>query len=202
MVTAELDTRNRLVRAMQRSLQTSGFHGTGLTALLAAAQAPKGVLYHHFPGGKRELAVAAVEAMAAGIHQGLDVALREGESPLAAFHAWLTRSAQRLSASGFTRGCPLATVTLETAHQDDALRAALHRAFDGIRARLVLAFKRQGHRAAEAQSRAALCVSAYEGALLVARANQSTAVLAQTLRALRPLLASPVRRRRGRRGAR
>jgi TetR/AcrR family transcriptional repressor of lmrAB and yxaGH operons len=56
------DARQRLIAAMTDALQRRGRHGSGLTGLLAAAKAPKGVLYHHFPGGKTELAVAAVEA--------------------------------------------------------------------------------------------------------------------------------------------
>ena len=58
------DTRSRLVNAMQRTLQRNGLHGTGLTELLAQAKAPKGSLYHHFPGGKEELALAAIEQTA------------------------------------------------------------------------------------------------------------------------------------------
>jgi TetR/AcrR family transcriptional repressor of lmrAB and yxaGH operons len=46
---------------MLTALRTKGFHGVGLSELLAQAQAPKGVLYHHFPGGKTELAVAAID---------------------------------------------------------------------------------------------------------------------------------------------
>jgi len=49
---------------MLRALCRTGLHGTGLNELLAQARAraPKGVPYHHFPGGKTELAVVAIEA--------------------------------------------------------------------------------------------------------------------------------------------
>ena len=72
------DTRARLVHAMARALQHRGYHGVGLTELLEQAGAPKGVLYHHFPGGKQALAVAAVEATAAHIHASLDRLIDEG----------------------------------------------------------------------------------------------------------------------------
>ena len=37
---------------MLGALRRKGYHGVGLNELLADANAPKGVLYHHFPGGK------------------------------------------------------------------------------------------------------------------------------------------------------
>ncbi|MFN5881268.1 MAG: TetR/AcrR family transcriptional regulator, partial [Burkholderiales bacterium] len=61
---------------MGDALRTRGYHGVGLNELLAAAQAPKGVLYHHFPGGKAELAVCAIESVVAKLCIDLDKALQ------------------------------------------------------------------------------------------------------------------------------
>ena len=47
---------------MQQSLARQGFHGIGLAELLSKAETVKGAMYHHFPGGKTELAQAAIEA--------------------------------------------------------------------------------------------------------------------------------------------
>ena len=58
-------TRDRLIGAMLQALSTRGLHGVGINELLVAARAPKGVLYHHFPGGKTELAVATIEQLVA-----------------------------------------------------------------------------------------------------------------------------------------
>ena len=51
-------TRDRLIAAMLDALRRRGYFGIGLNELLASANAPKGVLYHHFPGGKTELETA------------------------------------------------------------------------------------------------------------------------------------------------
>ncbi|MFY8043743.1 MAG: TetR/AcrR family transcriptional regulator, partial [Rhodoferax sp.] len=61
-----------------------GYHGVGLTELLSAAQAPKGVLYHHFPGGKAELAVAAIDAVVGQLTSGLDRLMRKNPDPVQA----------------------------------------------------------------------------------------------------------------------
>ncbi|MEM7318928.1 MAG: TetR/AcrR family transcriptional regulator [Pseudomonadota bacterium] len=54
-----LPTKDRLIRAASDLFRRGGYHGVGLNELLAAADAPKGSLYHHFPNGKSDLAIAA-----------------------------------------------------------------------------------------------------------------------------------------------
>lgn len=58
-------TRERILRAAIRLFQQRGYHGTGLSEILADAEAPKGSLYHHFPLGKAQLGVAAIDSVAA-----------------------------------------------------------------------------------------------------------------------------------------
>ncbi|RCS22096.1 TetR/AcrR family transcriptional regulator [Phyllobacterium salinisoli] len=51
--------RDRLVRAAASLFRRKGYDGVGLAEILAVSGLPKGSLYHHFPGGKSELARAA-----------------------------------------------------------------------------------------------------------------------------------------------
>lgn len=51
-----------LIRAASSLFRQRGYDGVGLNEILKAADLPKGSLYHHFPGGKRELAEAATLA--------------------------------------------------------------------------------------------------------------------------------------------
>lgn len=85
-------TRDRLVAAMADTLQTRGLNGRGLTEILTQAQAPKGVLYHHFPGGKQALAVAAIEALVDQMLAGLDSLFTRQPDPLRALVAWVGRA--------------------------------------------------------------------------------------------------------------
>jgi TetR/AcrR family transcriptional regulator, lmrAB and yxaGH operons repressor len=182
------DTRARLVQAMSRALQQRGYHGVGLAELLDRAGAPKGVLYHHFPGGKQALAVAAVQATAAHIHASLDRLIGQRADPLPVLAGWLQMAQQQLERSDFERGCPLATVALETTAEDLALREALARAFDGIRERLAQLLAGAGVHAVRAGPLAALVVAAYEGALIQARVARSGAPMAAAAGALLNLL--------------
>jgi TetR/AcrR family transcriptional repressor of lmrAB and yxaGH operons len=173
-------TRGRLVAAMADALQSKGFHAVGIAELLEQASAPKGVLYHHFPGGKTELAVAAVQSAVGLLIRGLDRLLAEHGEPAGVLRAWFALAQQRLEKSGFERGCPLATVALETGPHDEALRQALADGFDEVRRWLAATLTKAGAPPSIARRLALLVVSSYEGALLQARVAGSVKPVADT----------------------
>ena len=174
---------------MTDALRRRGLHGIGLNELLAAAEAPKGVLYHHFPGGKTALAVAAIDASVARLGTQLE-RLVGGPGDLAdLLEVWLGGAQRHLADTGYASGCPLATVALESTPDDVEIRAALDRGFAEFRARIASAAQARGHAPADAEAVAALIVAAYEGGLMQARVAGSAAPMAQVGAALRRLLA-------------
>ena len=183
-------TRERLIAAMTDALRRRGLHGIGLTELLAQAGAPKGVLYHHFPGGKTELAVAAIDDVVARMLRGLDALLVGTPDPIEATRRWMAGATARLSDTGFESGCPLATVALETTPDDAVLRDALARAFATLRERIALALEEHGEPRERARGIAALIVATYEGGLLQARVAQSSDPINQATQTLLSLLAA------------
>lgn len=181
-------TRERLIGAMIHTLQHTGLHGAGLSDILAKAQAPKGVLYHHFPGGKNELAVAAIESTVSYMCAMLDKLMQSEPDARAAMKAWIARALRGLDGSGFERGCPLAAVALESTAADVALRQALAEGFAAIRSRITAALVAGGHSQARAQGFAALTVAAYEGGLLQARVAHDATPMLQATETLLSLL--------------
>jgi TetR/AcrR family transcriptional repressor of lmrAB and yxaGH operons len=177
-------TRDRLITAMLDLLRQRGFHGVGLNEILSQAGAPKGVLYHHFPGGKSALAVAAIDAAVSQMLAGLERLLAAEPHFPSALGRWLDGAERQLEASGWARGCPLAAIALETTPADTELRAALDAAFTAIRGRLARALSAAGLSDAAAAAMAALLVAGYEGALLQARVAGSPDALRQTRAAL------------------
>lgn len=169
---------------MARALRERGLHGVGLAEVLADAGAPKGVLYHHFPGGKTELATAAIAAVTEAMVQRLQALLAAGADPVAALTRWVGEAERQLVRSQFTAGCPLATVALETTPDDQALRQALDTAFVRIRSTVADALAAAGIPPARAQMLAGLVLAAYEGDLLQARVAQDGAVLQSVLQGL------------------
>jgi TetR/AcrR family transcriptional repressor of lmrAB and yxaGH operons len=162
-------TRERLISAMLDALQRRGLHGVGLNELLIQANAPKGVLYHHFPGGKTELAVAAIETAIAKLTVSLEQMTMAQADPVQVLQLWMASAQKRLAKSDFECGCPLATVALESGLQDTAIREALKQGFLVIRTRLTAMLTAAGLTETKATPLAALIVAAYEGALIQSR---------------------------------
>ena len=175
-------TRDKLIDTMIDALQRKGLHGVGLNELLAAADAPKGSLYHHFPNGKTELAVAAIERVGQRAEQAFAALFQRQSDPLDALTTWLQSALGQLQESAFERGCPLATVALESAPQDHEIRAALANAFAAIRQALQQQLQRHGY--AQPEGLAALFVALYEGGLLQARVAGSSEPLKQAVATL------------------
>ena len=180
----KIPTRDKLIHAMADALQRKGLHGVGLNELLEIAGAPKGSLYHHFPGGKSELAVAAIEHISQHIDALFARLFSQQPDPLQALHHWLQGALQQLEHSQFERGCPLATIALESGPEDVEIRAALQRSFAAVRQALSQQLHAYGYPSEQADNLAALYVALYEGGLLQARVAGSSEPLKRAADAL------------------
>ena len=167
-----MDTKTRLIRTMQQALARQGFHGMGLTDLLAKADTAKGAMYHHFPGGKTQLAVAAIAATVDGIVLSLAASLKQSPDLVKNLRHWLNGAGAYLAYSSFESGCPLATIALETTPKDTELRTALALGFATIRNAMASAFAANRIPPDQAERIAAVFMASYEGGLMQARVAQ------------------------------
>jgi TetR/AcrR family transcriptional regulator, lmrAB and yxaGH operons repressor len=181
------DTRERMVRATGRLMRDQGFHATGLNEIVATAEAPKGSLYFHFPGGKVALAAAAVDSFAAAISRYMREGLDEGTCTADAVESFLEATAARLERTEFRSGCVVATVALEAGAQEPLLGDACDRGLRDWIEILAEGLERDGFDPVDARHRAELVVATLEGAIVLAKARRdATPVrsLASTLREL------------------
>jgi TetR/AcrR family transcriptional repressor of lmrAB and yxaGH operons len=162
-----------MITATAELLQVQGYHATGLNQITQESSTPKGSLYFHFPGGKEELAIAAIEAAGAEESQKIETVLNSQADVGDAIHAFTQVLAQGLLESSFRKGCPVATVAIETSSTHEALRRICEqiylRWFGLIEQRLLAA----GFSAAETTTWATLILASVEGALLLSRNQQS-----------------------------
>ena len=121
---APRSTRDRLITATVEQFRHGGYHGTGIKSILTAAEAPYGSLYHFFPGGKEELAAAAVEASGRAYRDLVELYFPPGADPVEATRSFFDDAAEVLASTDWTDGCPLARVALETAQDSERLRQA------------------------------------------------------------------------------
>ncbi|MFJ9314739.1 TetR/AcrR family transcriptional regulator [Pimelobacter simplex] len=167
-------TKARLAESMLELIQTSGYSGTGLNAVIEHAAAPKGSIYFHFPDGKEGLGVAAVELAARQFETLIAEAAISAGGPAAAVRAAIEALTAIVGESDFRLGCPVSVVTLEMGAESERLREACVAAFESWISPTAAFLEASGLAAAEARSLATVVVSTIEGAVIVARAMRST----------------------------
>lgn len=158
---------------MLELIQTSGYSGTGLNAVIDHAGAPKGSVYFHFPDGKEGLGVAAVDLAAAQFAQLIAEAAASAGGAAAAVRAAVEALTAIVSDSDYRLGCPVSVVTLEMGAESQRLRNACAAAFESWIAPTAALLEAEGLDAAPARSLATVVVSTIEGAVILARATRS-----------------------------
>ncbi len=187
-------SRDRLLDCAVDLLQRQGYHGTGLNELLERSEAPRGSLYHYFPGGKEQIGAEAIARAGAQVAAAIAHLLRAKPSAADAVEALAGLLAAGLEGSDFERGCPVATTALEVTPRSEPIRAAVQAGFESWLAPLRERLEATGFDRAEAARRADLAIAALEGALVLARARQNAQVLRDAGHQLRVLLQPPEER--------
>jgi TetR/AcrR family transcriptional repressor of lmrAB and yxaGH operons len=172
-------TRTRLIDAAIDEFLHVGPGNTSWGDVCAAAGTTKGVVHHHFPGGKEELIVAAVERNAAHVdrllarvHDGGDAGPTDAGAALVRF---FDLYAELLDADP-DRGCPVAASVVDASATSEAVRRATVDAFTGwIDALATLVGDRDV---------ASTVVATMEGSILLARVTRDPDLLRRTGRVL------------------
>jgi AcrR family transcriptional regulator len=168
-----VDTKERLVKASTELFQRQGFAGTGIKQILASAHAPFSSLYHHFPGGKDELAVEVILTSGAGYQRLVELVWDDAPDAVESVRAVFDGAAAVLEETDYVEGCPIATVALEVASTNETLRRATAEVFEAwtqaATARLVAARCDP----AGARRAALVIIALLEGAFVLCQATQS-----------------------------
>ncbi len=183
------DTRDRLIRSTSRLLRTQGYAATGLNQVMAEAEAPRGSMYFHFPGGKVELAGAAVDRFAERSTARMRKILAEHDTVADAVAAIFDSYVEHLERTGYAEGCAVASVALDAASTHPLLAEATGRALRTWTGVLAEALEAEGREPAEAHGLATVVIAAIEGTVVMARGEQSTEPIATTRDVLHTMLA-------------
>ncbi|HJQ45916.1 MAG TPA: TetR/AcrR family transcriptional regulator [Amycolatopsis sp.] len=190
--------RERMVFSAAQLIRAHGVSATGMRDVVAHAEAPRGSLAHYFPGGKEQLVSEAI--MWAGDYVARRVRRHaealDDPSPGALFAAIASQWRDEFTAAGYTNGCPLVAAAADVAASSESLRQAVATAFETWQRPVAAELERRGVPPARTGPLAMLMISALEGAIVLARAQQDVAPLDTVVEELRPLLDGAVDRRR------
>jgi TetR/AcrR family transcriptional regulator, lmrAB and yxaGH operons repressor len=169
------DGRERLLDGARRLLAEKGYAGMELRDVAERGDAPRGSIYHHFPGGKAQLAAEAAALEGEEIRAAIERSLAErglGET-LTMFGEMFRR---RVEDRPERLGCPVAAAALARP-EDPMLAATATAAFQSWEEPIATALRSEGVATKRAETFAGLVVSTIEGALIRARAAGDQAPL-------------------------
>jgi AcrR family transcriptional regulator len=171
------DTRERIIDASAELLRRQGYAGTGVKQIVAAAKAPFGSIYHHFPGGKEELGAAAIRRSGALYELLIPAVFDPAPDLVSAVRLFFEGAAAHLEDSEYEDACPIATVALEVSSTSDTMRAACADVFESWIAAGLPRFTAEGLDEATSRELVIGMIAALEGAFVLARATQSSEAL-------------------------
>jgi AcrR family transcriptional regulator len=159
-----------------------GARATSLDAVLAHSGAPRGSVYHHFPGGREQLLREAIHYAGGYVARRLEG--HDGGEPLAAVDALFDEYRANLLASDFRAGCPVVAVAIESPAEGPDLRECAQAAFERWRVALARTLAASGLKPADADELAISVIVTLEGALILSRVYRDLGPLEQARREL------------------
>ncbi|AWW35984.1 MULTISPECIES: TetR/AcrR family transcriptional regulator [Streptomyces] len=167
--------RENLIAAAVEQFHARGYAATGVKDITDAAGAPKGSFYNHFQS-KEALAVVALERY--GITRRLETLRDTSVAPLTRLREHFEFLRDENIRAEFQGGCLVGDLAVEVADHSDALRAATRGGLEAWTEALAVAVadaQRAGEvsKTLEASTLARFVLSAWEGALISARADRS-----------------------------
>ena len=178
---ARPSTRDRLLDATVSLIRTKGAAGSGTKEILDLADAPRGSFYFHFPGGKDQLVLEAVDRAASVTLCGLIDALANDRADVGSqITAVFSAIEAELLSEDYAPGCAVGVTTLESATTSPSYQEAVDKAFATWTSTLAERLAERGASADQAAKLADLIVAAMEGATMLARAHKTPTPLRNT----------------------
>jgi TetR/AcrR family transcriptional repressor of lmrAB and yxaGH operons len=181
------DSRKKMVQSAATLIGSQGMNDTSFSDVLADSGAPRGSIYFHFPGGKRELAEDAIrwtsEQVTAHMRASSAVSAPEVLQHFVALFQHV------VDATDGAAGCAVAGVTIDVAGDDELLVVA-REAFHSWSALLAEQLVNVGMAKERANGIAVTAVASVEGALILCRAEGGSPPLDAVAEQLQLLVAS------------
>ena len=155
-------------------------------ACSAASGAPIGSLYHHFRGGKVQIAREALINAGAAYALLIPSIVDEHTDLGSAIEAVFTQAADDMASTGFANMCPVASVAAEVADTVEELRETSASVFQGWVDGGTAYFHGRGLDEPRARELTLVLIGALEGAFVLARTLRDTEPLLAAGRALSP----------------
>jgi AcrR family transcriptional regulator len=179
-------TREAILTAAAELMRCKSYGAVGMKDIAAASGAPIGSLYHHFRGGKVQIAREALVNAGAAYALLIPSIVDEHADLGSAIEAVFTQAADDMASTGFANMCPVASVAAEVADTVEELRETSASVFQGWVDGGTAYFHGRGLDEPRARELTLALIGALEGAFVLARTLRDTEPLLAAGRALSP----------------
>jgi len=190
--------RQPIVEAGLELLHRDGFNGTGVAAIAAAAGAPKGSFYNHFPS-KDAFGAAVLDRYFDDVRAALATTVADDDlAPVERVRTYFVLLRELGEPEHHARGCLIGNLSAEAAPASAVIRTRLDELLDRWTTAIAGALA-DGQATGDvrgdvpAATLATLLLDAWQGALLRAKVTRSAAPLDAFLDVLYPTLVAPAR---------
>ena len=152
-------------------LRERGAAAVTVDAVLARSGAPRGSVYHHFPGGRGQILREALQFAGEEIAARIDTAA--GDSGTALLRQFADMWREALVASDYTAGCPVLAAAIGSGVDEQQLASLASEILSRWRESAKQAYLREGFEAGEASALADTAIAAMEGAVVLCRSTRS-----------------------------
>lgn len=152
-------------------LRERGAAGVTIDSVLARSGAPRGSVYHHFPGGRNQILTEALQFAGEAITGVIDEAAAKGGIYLV--KQFVVFWEELLVESDFAAGCPVVAAAIGSTDDEPRLSTVAGHIFSHWRDALTRAFVSDGFDDADAASLAIMCIASLEGAVVLCRSTRS-----------------------------
>lgn len=172
-----LHPRIALLRAATRLFRERGYTGVGVAEILEASRAPRGSLYFHFPGGKEQIAEESVRLAGVRMTRFVDNIIADTQTLEEFIDGLFVGWAAHLEETGFTRGCGVALIALETSATSERLRGAAEAVFNGWRSKIEAVAVARGLHPDDAARFGFILLASMQGAIVLCKAMRAATPL-------------------------
>lgn len=169
-------TKQRMRDSAITLLRERGAAGVTIDAVLAHSGAPRGSVYHHFPGGRQELILEAARDAGEFISGIVESSAAEGD-PRATLRRFVRFWKHTLAETDYLAGCPIVALALDSQHSDETAAELVRELFARWQHSLREQLRANGFDKQRAHRLATLTVAAIEGAVLLCRAHREDTAL-------------------------
>ena len=163
----KLSTKTVLIETASRLFRMHGYEGISLNDILKDIDIPKGSLYHHFPGGKEELAIEAILHTKNIVLRLIEETFERVGDPVKGVQEHIYQLAHMLSDKTDPVGFPIGTIAAEKHSSNESIRSACQSAFEEWRELYSAKFLEAGYSERQAKNCGIFILAAIEGGLLL-----------------------------------